>query len=182
MLSHVKALFFSSLILAIPVFASANEGPWTLQASSSNSTFDGWHAYVYFRFGGDTEGEFWLTNDTKTVPTKFTLSSSSGNLVAYTTGKNATEVFASIQPSLLSYDNDVWFFSQGELTVTDATLLECPVSSNYVGCQVTNANNTLLNTIYACPIRWHGQPRAQLKIGLWVPTGCSGVQLNFTNV
>ncbi len=105
-----------------------------------------------------------------------------GNLVAHTIDKNATEVLASIQPSLLDYDNNVWFFSRSELTVHDATLLECPLYSNYVNCQVTNANNTLLNKTYACPTKWHGQPRGQLKIGSWIPSGCSGVQLNFTNV
>ncbi|CZR60224.1 uncharacterized protein PAC_10120 [Phialocephala subalpina] len=170
----------SIAILACSVLTSADSTPFTITASSTNSTLNGMHAYI-----NDPANEFdavlLFTSDPTIAPTNFTLDNSGGHLLAHTPYTPLPLLEANTNND--AYDETVLFSSPAYVALGQNPPL-CHEYSNYISCVVTSEGMTRLSKLYVCPagIGYDTfRDGGALKIGNAVPTGCLAVQLNFTN-
>jgi hypothetical protein len=127
-----------------------------------------------------------FTSDPTLAPTVYTLDNAGGHFVPNVTALNND---ALREPIILwggvdtsnSYDANLLFY---ESDVEDSlNWALCHQYTNYISCAASSENLTRLSKFYVCPLSdFATASDMALKIGNVVPTGCSAVQLNFTNV
>lgn len=154
------------------------------------------HAYI-----NDPTNEFdtvlLFTIDPAIAPTNFTLDNSGTSLIpltvrlplTFTGGHLYAHTPYALYPLLeANTNNDAYdetvLFSSPEYVALGQNPPLCHEYSNYISCVVTSEAQTRLSKLYVCPAGIGYDTYVNggaLKIGNAVPTGCSAVQLNFTN-